>query len=110
MGRAADTPDTGLRRKAVTLSSILAIIALVVGSLFGDRGILQLVEVRDQAGELQSEIEALEAENSGLVDEILALRSDPRPIERLARERLGMAAPGETVFILRPPESPRPPR
>jgi len=97
-------PDTGLRRKAIVLSSILAIIALVVGSLFGDRGILNLLQVREQAAELQSEIESLEAENSRLVQEILALRSDPLPVERLAREELGLAAPGETVFILRPPE------
>jgi cell division protein FtsB len=108
MGRAAPEPDSGLRRKAIALSSILAIIALVVGSLFGDRGIFQLVEVREQAGELQTEIDSLDAENDGLVEEILSLRSDPRPIERLARERLGLAAPGETVFILRPPEPQRP--
>jgi cell division protein FtsB len=108
MGRAAPEPDSGLRRKAIALSSILAIIALVVGSLFGARGIFQLVAVRELAGELQTEIDRLDAENAGVVVEILSLRRDPRPIERLARERLGLAAPGETVFILRPPEPQRP--
>ena len=108
MGRAAPEPDSGLRRKAVALSSILAIIALVVGSLFGDRGIFQLMQVREQAAALQAEIDALDSENSGLVQQILELRSDPRPIERLARERLGLARPGETVFLLRSPESPVP--
>jgi cell division protein FtsB len=108
MGRETPEPDSGLRRKAVTLSSLLAIIALVVGSLFGDSGILQLMQVREQASALQSEIDVLDSENSGLVRQILELRSDPRSIERLARERLGLAAPGETVFLLRPPESPRP--
>ena len=108
MGRPAAEPDSGLRRKAIALSSILAIIALVVGSLFGDRGILHLLQVRQQARELQSEIHALDADNARLVQEVLDLRGDPAPIERLAREKLGLAAPGETVFILRPPEPPRP--
>jgi len=104
---ASNNPDRGLRHKAIALASILAVIALVVGSLFGDRGILRLLEVREQAAELQREIESLEAENAGLVEEILELRDSPEPIERLAREELGLAAPDETVFIIRPHSSGR---
>jgi len=99
---ATSSPDRGLRHKAIALASILAVIALVVGSLFGDRGILRLLEVLEQATELQREIERLEAEHAGLVEEILELRGSPEPIERLAREELGLAAPDETVFIIRP--------
>jgi len=104
---ATPNPDRGLRHKAIALASILAVIALVVGSLFGDRGILRLLEVREQAAELQREIESLKAENAGLVEEILELRDSPEPIERLAREELGLAAPDETVFIIRPHSSGR---
>jgi cell division protein FtsB len=102
-GASAGT-DRSLRHKAVALASILAAIALVVGSLFGDRGMLQLMEVREVAAELQREIETLESQNASLVEEILELRDSPEPIERLAREELGLAAPDETVFILRPPD------
>jgi len=38
------------------------------------------------------------------------LRTDPRAIERLARERLGYARPGETVIRFEPPVSAAPPR
>jgi cell division protein FtsB len=31
--------------------------------------------------------------------QVAALNSDPHTIERLARERLGMVRPGETVFL-----------
>lgn len=94
-------PETGLRRKAVVLSSVLLLIALVVGSMFGDRGILHLMTQRQRADVLRQELEALRAENLRLYAEIRELRTDPRAVERLAREQLGMARPGETVFLLR---------
>ena len=96
----------GLRRKAALLASVIAIIALVVGSLFGDRGILQLMAQRQRALELAREIEEIRAENVRLAAEIRALRADPAAIERIAREQLGLARPGETVFLIRDVDAP----
>jgi cell division protein FtsB len=96
--------DLGLRKKAATLGSLIALIALVVGSFFGDRGILRLVAQRERAESLRHEIEALRWENGRLGREIAALRADPRSIERIAREELGLARPGETVFLIREEE------
>jgi cell division protein FtsB len=98
--------DVGLRKRAATLGSLIALIALVVGSFFGDRGILRMVAQRERAESLKREIEQLRADNARLVVEISALRSDPRSIERLAREELGLARPGETVFLIREEEPP----
>jgi cell division protein FtsB len=95
------TEQRGLRRKAALLASVIAIIALVVGSLFGDRGILQLMAQRQRALALAREIDEVRAENVRLAAEIHALRTDPRAIERIAREELGLALPGETVFLIR---------
>jgi cell division protein FtsB len=100
------TEQRGLRRKASLLASIIAIIALVVGSLFGDRGILQLMAQRQRALELAREIEEVRAENLRLAAEIRALRTDPGAIERIAREQLGLARPGETVFLIRDADAP----
>jgi cell division protein FtsB len=94
-------PEAGLRRKAVVLTSVLLLIALVVGSMFGDRGILHLITQRQRADALRLEIEALRDENLRLYAEIRELRTDPRAVERLAREELGLARPGETLFLLR---------
>ena len=93
--------EAGLRGKAMTLASIIALVALVVGALIGDRGILRLIEERIRVAALATEIGELERDNDRLAHEIRELRSNPRPIERLAREELGLAAPGETVFIIR---------
>ena len=93
--------EPGLRRKAFVLGTVIALIALTVGSVFGDRGLLSLVEKRQQVEDLRVEIETLKASNSGLVREISNLRQSPRAIERLAREELGLAHPDETVFLIR---------
>lgn len=95
--------EVGLRRKAATLASIIALVALIVGALFGDRGLLHLLDQRQRAEALAHEIEELKAENAQLAAEIAALRSDPRAIERIAREELGLVRPGETVFLVRDP-------
>ncbi len=93
--------DSGLRRKAAGLASVIALIALVVGSLFGDRGMFQLVTQRQKAEALHRQLEELRGENATLAADISALKADPRAIERLAREQLGLARPGEVVFVIR---------
>jgi cell division protein FtsB len=92
--------------RAWVLGTAIALIALAVGSVFGDRGILNLLEKRRQVDELRGELEQLRAENARLLSEIASLRASPRAIERLAREQLGLARPDETVFLIRE-EDPR---
>lgn len=101
--------DTGLRKKAVVLASAILLLALVVGSLFGDRGILQWVRQRNQVEDLEREIAAIEEDNRLLAADIVALKSDPRTIERLAREELGLALESETVILIQPAPSPKQP-
>jgi cell division protein FtsB len=95
--------------RAWVLGTAIALIALAVGSVFGDRGILNLVARRRQVETLRAELGELRAENARLSSEIEALRTSPRAIERLAREELSLARPDETVFLIRedgPPARP----
>ena len=99
----ADRPrgvEVGLRRKAAVLTCVIAIVALVLGALFGDRGILHLVEKRRRATTLEQEIARLSSENRRLLSQIQALRTDPRAVETIAREELGLVRPHETVFLI----------
>ena len=98
--------QVGLRKKASLLFSVIVFIALVVGALFGDGGILQLWQERAETQALELEIQRLRVKNSQLAEEIHALRSNPQAIERLAREELGLVRPGETVFLIREEPSP----
>jgi cell division protein FtsB len=99
-------PVTG--RRAWVLGTAIALLALAVGSVFGDRGILNLMHKRQQVEQLRGELESLRAENVRLASEVVALRASPRAIERLAREQLGLARPDETVFQLRQDEASHP--
>src|ERR1044071_3462541 len=73
--------ESSLRRKAATLAFVILVLALIVGSLFGDRGLLQLMRQRQQTEALARELSELQAENARLATEIRALmRKDPRVI------------------------------
>jgi len=87
--------------RAWVLGTAIALIALAVGSVFGDRGILNLLEKRREVDALRAELEDLRAENARLATQIAELRTSPRPIERIAREKLGLARADETVFFVR---------
>jgi cell division protein FtsB len=91
----------GLRRKAALLAIGLVLIALVINSLFGDRGVLHLIAQREKTSQLEREIDELRNENLRLAHEITALKTDAQVVERVAREELGLAASGETVFLIR---------
>jgi cell division protein FtsB len=54
---------------------------------------------------LDNQIQKEEATAKQLKSAIEALRRDPRAVERLARERLGYAKPGETVIRFEAPAS-----
>jgi cell division protein FtsL len=87
--------------RAWVLGTVIALIALGVGSVFGDRGVLNMLGEREKVEALRSQLEDLRAENARLSAEITDLRTSPRAIERLAREELGLARPDETVFLIR---------
>jgi cell division protein FtsB len=89
------------RMRAWVLGTAIALIALAVGSVFGDRGILSMVAEREKTKAMRSELDSLRAENARLAQEIADLRQNPRAIEKLAREELGLARPDETVFLIR---------
>ena len=93
----------GLQRRAVLLAVGLVLLALLINSLFGDHGILHLLGQRRKTQALEESIERLRVENAQLAAEVASLRSDPRTVERLAREELGLAATGETVFLIHHP-------
>ncbi len=78
----------------------LGLFALVVHTVFGERGYLGLRSQRGEHERLRQEVQKLEEENQQLKEEIKALKSDPNAIERVAREELKMVKPGETVITL----------
>jgi cell division protein FtsB len=93
--------DVGLRRRAAVLGAVIALAAVVVGSFFGDRGFMHVMAQRERAQVLAREVQDLRSENARLVEQIHALRTEARAVETIARVELGLARPGEMVFLVR---------
>lgn len=65
--------------------------------------IRQNERMRKEVLRLDGRIQKEEEANKQLRGSIDALRHDPKAVERLAREQLGYAKPGETVVRFDPP-------
>ena len=74
---------------------------LILQTLIGDGGLTDMRRAAQQRRELAASIAALKTENRRLFRMCRSLRDDPRAIAAVAREELGMIAPGEVLFIVR---------
>lgn len=70
--------------------------------------------MRQEVLRLQTERQKQEKQNRELEISIDALKKDPKTVERMAREKLGYARPGETVIYFeqnkKPTNLPSPPK
>jgi len=55
--------------------------------------------------EIRQNISQTNRENTDLAAQVKSLKSDPKAIERIAREEMGLARPGEVIIKL-PPTDP----
>ena len=92
-----------LTRRAAVLGAILLILAAT-----GIVPLRQYLSQRSEITALEEKIEALTEDRSRLERRIERLQ-DPKELERIARECLGMVKPGEIAFVA-VPESGRLPR
>lgn len=73
-------------------------VLLILTALFHDEGIFTVFKLQDEMVEMEKNNEALSAENLKIRREIEALKSNPLAIEKIAREKLNLVKPGETVY------------
>ena len=96
----------GLRRidpaaRARALRAAVWVLAglLLFNLLFGEMGVVAGLRQRHTAARLRREVAELQATTDALKAEVRALKTDPFRIEAIAREQLGLARPGEIVFL-----------
>jgi len=80
----------------------LLVLVLVVHDIFGTHGFLAMRRTRNEIQKVQAELDRLNKENAQLQQEVQDLKTDPRTIERIAREELGQARPGEIIIKIPP--------
>jgi cell division protein FtsB len=76
----------------------VALLALGIHDIFGAHGYLAMRRSEQQIEQLRGEIDRLSRENQVLTQNVNALKSDPSAIEKIAREEMGLARPGEMIF------------
>jgi cell division protein FtsB len=94
-------------RRLGTAAAVMLIVALMLHAMFGANGMVAYRQKRAEMQSLKSGVERLQNENQESVARIKALKSDPKAIEREAREQFGYARPGEIVYLT-PAPPPKP--
>jgi cell division protein FtsB len=75
-----------------------ALALLLLQDIFGTHGLIAMRRSQQEAAQVQREIDQINDENRQLQGRVKALKSDPATIERIAREEMGLARPGEYIF------------
>lgn len=76
----------------------LAFCLLVLQDVFGAHGLMAMHRSKTKMREVQAQIDQLDKENQDLQQKIHQLKTDPSAIEKIARDRMGLARPGEFIF------------
>jgi cell division protein FtsB len=95
-----------LRRVAVYAGGALLVLVLA-HTLFGPYGYLSMRRSQREIEQVQRDLARLDRENTQLSGEVRALQTDPSAIEKVAREDMGLARPGEMIFSVS--DDPQPP-
>lgn len=88
----------GLRKKARRAAAAILACYFFASFIFGEMGLVKYYRMKAQYRDLVEEISRLKQDNARLASEVHGLRSDSAVIERLARDNLGLARKGETVY------------
>ena len=82
--------------KRLTLFMLsLVLLLLFAHGLLGKKGYLAVRRMKQQNQGLSRQIEGVKRENTQSMEEIKSLNWNPKTIEKIAREELGLVRPGE---------------
>jgi cell division protein FtsB len=89
-----------MKKVVLTIAFICTLITLVVLTIFGQRGFMHMIKLKEEYREIENKNEQLKGENAALKKEIDLLKNDLKYIEEIARNELGLIKDGETVYRL----------
>src|SRR5688500_3854380 len=93
------------RRESPWMRRALVFVTCVVlaDALIGDRGLLQTIRARRDYRQAAETLRQLQHENATLREKTRRLLQDPRTIEAVAREELGLIRPDEILVVVKTP-------
>ncbi len=99
-----ESVDLGIWDKLTRVVVVLLLIAFAIGIGYLCVPLMQQnARMRQRNLELEAQVQREEEIARQLKASLDALRSDPKAIERLAREKLGYAKPGEVIIRFQEP-------
>jgi len=76
----------------------LLVLVLLVHDIFGTHGFLAMRRTRQEIKKVTTDLDQLNNENLQLEQEVKELKTDPHKIEKISRDELGLAKPGEVII------------
>ena len=86
----------------------LFVLALMVHDVFGPHGFIAMRRTQNEIDRVKKDLDRLNKENLELGDQVRSLKTDPRLIEKIAREDLQRAKPGEIIIRIPPSQQTAP--
>jgi cell division protein FtsB len=88
-----------LRRRIATITVVVVAVGLFFHVMFGANGMVVYRQKRTEIKALQKEVSDLQQQSQAYQHQIEGLKTDPKAIEKEAREQLHYARPGEVVYV-----------
>ncbi len=91
------------RRRLATWGLFLFAALVAVHVIFGTNGWMAYEKKKAEYRKVTEDVQSIQRENAQLEEQIKALKTDPKAIEKEAREQLRYARPGEIVYVMPTP-------
>jgi cell division protein FtsB len=97
--------NPAFRKKIFIFGIACLFLVMVVTSVFGKKGVMDIHRARLKLAELDRDVRRLAREKARLEAEILELERNPKAVEKEARDKLWLIKPGEKVIVV--PKDPK---
>ncbi len=84
------------------------ILFILFFTVFGERGVLRIHRLTEEKMEIQKKAAQIKGDNEQLKREIVALKSDRRYLESIARKEFGLVRPNEIIYQFSTKTTPEP--
>ena len=88
----------GAIQKKYLLFLAFFIAAMAFFTLFGERGVVQIYQLKEERGKIRIVNARLGEENRRLAEQVGRMRNSREEVEKIAREELGLVKKGEIVY------------
>jgi len=85
-------------QKKIYLVPLGCVLFILFFTVFGDKGLLRIFELKQDRAKIENRLVEIRNENNILKREIVALKTDRRYIESIARKDFGLVRANEVIY------------